>query len=115
MTWCTVVDTQASCLNVSCLPRSCNSVLILPRPYIYGQTLRNARWQSVIIRHLSGTYTLVGITTTIFADKKLPPSTSTTDYTRLYYRSYEYEDGGDQQKTEKNGSLFREASAQEGL
>ena len=61
-------------------------------------------WQPVIIRHVSGTYMLVGITTSIFADKKLPPNTSTIHYTR----SYEHEDGGDEQKTEKNGRVLLE-------
>jgi len=51
---------------------------------------------------------LVGITTSVFADKKLPPSTSTIHYTRLYHRSYEHEDVGDELKTEKNGRVFLE-------
>jgi len=56
---------------------------------------------------LSGTYTLVGITTSVFADKKLPSSTSTIHYTRLYYTAYENEDGEDEQKIQ-NGRVFLE-------
>jgi hypothetical protein len=51
---------------------------------------------------------LVGITSSIFADKKILPNTSTIHYTRLYHRSYEHDDGGDERKTEKNGRVFLE-------
>jgi hypothetical protein len=56
---------------------------------------------------LSGTYTLVGITTSVFADKKLS-STSIIHYTRLYYTTYKNEDGGDDQKIQKNERVFLE-------
>ena len=105
MTSCThmhSVKTYSACLGVD-TPSSFYPVLTFTdRPYLTpGGSLS-------LLGTLSGTYTLVGITTSIFADKKLPPSTSTIHYTRLYYTSYGNEDEGDEQKTQKNGRVFLE-------